>query len=221
MNKIIRITFLIAFIMGLAACSSTAKNGSNTTPQTAPPITQENSNPPAVQPSSKDYFPSTPGSTWSYQGSGNEFASFTRQILFSSANQIQMKESNGGTVSTSIYEFSEGALKRVYFQGESYQPVNLLAKGFKSNESMVILKEPLQTGKEWSTSSGQRRIVQTDAQVNTPAGVFNNCIKVDISEKNSSALTYEYYAKGVGLVKREFIDGTMIISSTLENYQIK
>lgn len=220
MKKTIRVMLSIILLLGIAACSPTARND-NPTPQPAPPPAQENIKPQAAQPSSKDYFPLSQGSTWSYQGAGNEFASFTREVIFSSANQAQIKESNGGTVSASIYEFSENALKRVYFQGESYQPVNLLTKGFKSNDSTVILKEPLQPGKEWTTGSGQRRIAQNDAQVQTPAGTFSNCIKIEISEKNSSALTYEYYAKGVGLVKREFVDGGAIISSTLEKYQVK
>lgn len=221
MKKATRMMFLIVLVFGLAACSPTVKDKDHATPQPAPSQPQETPKPQAAQPSSRDYFPSTPGSTWSYQGAGNEFASFTREVLYSSANQAQIKESNGGTVSASIYEFSEGALKRIYFQGDSYQPPNLLAKGFKSNESIVILKEPLRTGNEWTTGNGQRSIVQTDAQVQTPAGTFNNCIKVEISEKNSSALTYEYYGQGVGLAKREFVDGRTIISSTLEKYQIK
>lgn len=219
MKKIMRLMVLFVLVFSLTACSP-ARNNNNPTPQPAPPQTGQNPKPQAAQPSSRDYFPLSQGSNWTYQGFGNEFASFTREVLYSSASQAQMKESNGGTVSASIYELSEGALKRVYFQGENYQPVNLLARGFKSNESTVILKEPLQAGNEWSTGNGQRKIMQTDAQVQTPAGAFNNCIKVEISEKNSSALNYEYYAKDVGLVKREFIDGGATISSTLQKYQI-
>lgn len=221
MKKTIPIIFLIILVWGMAACTPTPKNQNQAAPQPAPPQAQENLQPQAAQPSISDYFPATPGSTWSYQGAGNEFASFTREVLYASARQAQIKEANGGTESASIYEFSEGALKRVYFQGESYQAVNLLAQGFKSNDSTVVLKEPLQTGHEWTTGNGQRRIVQTDAQLQTPASAFTNCIKVEISEKNSSALIYEYYAQGVGLVKREFIDGGATISSTLEKYQVK
>lgn len=76
---------------------------------------------------------------------------------------------------------------------------------------MIILKAPLVVGTKWNDQNGTREIVDMTT-VNTPAGNFDNCINVKISEKNST--TYEYFKDGVGMVKREFIsDGTKITSS--------
>ncbi len=167
-----------------------------------------------------DYFPATAGSSWVYLGEGNEFAAFTREVLFTSGGQSQFKESNGGTVSTSIYDISADAVKRVYFSGETYDPQNLLSKGFSSNENAIVLQAPVFISSSWTSGNDAKRIIDMNAQVMAPAGTFSNCIKIEIKSQGSSATVYEYYGKGVGLVKREFIDGSTSVTSTLRSYKI-
>lgn len=164
-----------------------------------------------------DYFPATVGSTWTFAGHGNEYAAFTREVLYARGDKVQLQENNGGTISASVYQISDQAITRVFFQGEEYDEQDRLDA--EPNESMVILKAPLQAGTTWETGAETRQIVRTDAEVETPAGKFTDCIEVEITGEYSQRR--EYFKEGVGLVKREFTsEGTQVISS-LESYAIK
>lgn len=178
--------------------------------QPVPPKAEE-------EPKAGDYFPLSKGSTWQYLGDGNEYASFNREVQYVEGNKSQIKEDNGGTVSTSIYQITASAVIRVYFTGEDYEPKNILNQ--PGNQNMVILKAPIQPGAKWTAGNSTREIVDINASVNTPAGKFDNCVKVKISENQS--ISYEYFKKGIGMVKREFLFGTDKISSTLAQYAIK
>lgn len=168
-----------------------------------------------------DYFPGTVGSNWKYKGAGNEYASFSREVVFAGDNRVQLKENNGGTMSDAVYEITDTQVSRVYFIGESYEKKNYLDQ--TGDKNMIILKLPLKQGESWENADDTREIVSVNDSVNTPAGTFDQCIKIKISPKptSSTAATYEYYKQGVGLVKRMFVTGSDTISSTLEEYKIK
>lgn len=173
---------------------------------------------PAVEPALKDYFPLTVGSAWYYQGEGNEYASFSRKVVFAEGSRAQIREDTGGTVAASVFETTEEAVTRIYFQGEAYEDKNLL--GVQPNDSTVLLKKPLAVGTSWlPPKGGKREIVDLNAAVTVPAGSFEKLVKVKISDENSTM--YEYYGRGVGLVKREFISGETRVTSSLESYVIK
>jgi hypothetical protein len=165
----------------------------------------------------KDYFPLTGGSTWKYLGEGMEYASFSREVLYVGGNRAQVSENNGGTVSASLFEFREGEIVRTFFRGEEYDGNNLLDE--EANDNLVLIKVPLEAGTKWETPNGTREIVETDAVVDTPAGKFEGCIKIEITTEHS--VMYEYYKEGVGLVKREFLSEGAAVTSTLEEYSIK
>ena len=170
---------------------------------------------PNLQP--KDYFPLYEGSSWEYQGEGNEYASFTRNVMYVKGNLAQVREDNGGTVGASVFKTSADAITRIFFRGESYDETNYLTS--KSNENMIVLKSPIAVGTKWTNPNNEREIVDTKASVTTPAGTFKECIKVKITENDST--TYEYFAKGVGMVMREFIYEELRITSSLKKYDIK
>lgn len=165
----------------------------------------------------KSYFPLTLGSSWQYLGEGNEYASFSRKVLFVKDNKAQVIEDNGGTVIASIFEATDTEITRIFFKGEQYSETNLLDK--EPNTNLVILKAPIKVGTKWNTKDESREIVAVDASVETTAGKFDNCVKISIPSKNDTM--YEYYKKGIGLVKREFISKGMTVTSTLEKYDIK
>jgi hypothetical protein len=165
----------------------------------------------------KDYFPLTGGSTWKYLGEGNEYASFVREVLYVDGDRAQVSEDNGGTVSASVFEFKEGEIVRTFFRGEEYDGDNLLDED--ANDDLVLIKAPLEAGIKWETSNGTREIVATDAVVDTPAGKFEGCKKVEITMEHS--VMYEYYKEGIGLVKREFLSEGMTVTSVLEEYNIE
>lgn len=224
MNRLLIAVLSIVLVTGMLAsgCSKAAEKAPEPkapqeTPQSggkdaakAPQKDRE----PAKKPG--DYFPLTVKSTWQYQGEGNEFASFTREVLFVRGNRGQIMENNGGTVLAVVFEVADSAVTRVFTQPETYDRVNLLDR--PSNESVIILKAPLTVGTKWKDPNGEREIVAVNAAVSTPAGKFENCVKVKIAGKESTV--YEYFREGVGMVKREFISGETRVTSTLEKYNI-
>lgn len=163
------------------------------------------------------FFPLSKGSTWQYLGEGNEFATFTRKVLFADGDRAQIAEDNGGTVSASVFKITDNEITRTFFRGEEYDGKNLLKE--KDNDNLVILKAPLKSGTKWKTGEGEREIVDIAAVVDTPAGKFEGCIKVSIKQEHSTM--YEYYKAGVGMVKREFESEGLKVTSTLEKYEIK
>lgn len=210
-----RYSSILLLIFGLAllgGCKTTTNNI-----ETPPPA---NNNPVITQADSPtDYYPVTVGSSWEYEGSGNEYATFTRKVLFTKGNLAQTSEDNGGTVATRIIDSNASAVKIVYFEGESYNPSNLLETNFTANANSVLLMAPIQVGTTWTEDTNTKTIMAIDAVVDTPAGQFDNCVKVKIANPNDTS--YEYYKKGVGMVKREFISGDTTVTSTLQNYKIK
>lgn len=190
-------------------------------PTPAPDSTKPNhqvENSIAIKNKPSDFFPLTKGSTWQYKGEGNEYASFTREVIFTKDNLAQVREDNGGTVSASVFKSTDNEIVRTFFQGEeAYGEINLLEQ--KSNDELIVLKAPLEVGTKWENSTGMREIVDVNASVETPAGRFEKCIVVKITSPDSTL--YEYFHEGVGMVKREFTSGETRITSILEKYNIE
>ena len=222
MNKgyrLLAFTLLICFSILLAGCAKSTqpplpevKQSETTIPEKTPEQIPAKEIVPVIKPG--DFFPVVVGSSWEYQGVGNEYASFNRKILFSNGNLAQVREDNGGTVSASVYKITPEEVTRIFFLAEAYTPTNYLNS--KSNENTVILKTPLQVGTKWTEPNGTREITDLNATVNTPAGDFTQCLKVKISNQDSTV--YEYFKKGVGMVKREFINGDAKITSSLKKH---
>jgi len=228
MKKIIQLSlfvFLLSFSLLLVGCNKSVQPplpeskptpSPTTTPAKTPVITPTPEPAKEAVPAVKlaDFFPVVAGSTWEYQGDGNEYASFSRKIVFTSGNLAQIREDNGGTVTASVYKISPNSVTRIYNLAEAYGQTNYLKS--PPNENLVILKTPLQVGTKWTEPNGTREIVDLKATVTTPAGSFTQCLKVKITDKNSTV--YEYFKSGVGMVKREFISGDTTISSSLKKH---
>ncbi|MDD3023960.1 MAG: hypothetical protein PHE26_08690 [Syntrophomonadaceae bacterium] len=199
---------ILLVLLSLTACSAFNKV-IDSDPQNNEPPEQKLS----------DYFPLTAGSSWEYEGIGNEYASFTREVVFTQGKLAQIKESNGGTVSTSIFDSADDSIIRVYFAGETYHPENLLPDKFSPGETIILLNTPLKVGTSWKEGEVKKEISQLDASTDTPAGKFEHCLLIKTSGKDYSV--FEYYSKGIGLVKREFNSGGAQIISQLEKYDIR
>jgi len=197
----------IIFGMLLTGCAGTTGPDSGQKPPLENPADQ----------SISEYFPHTVGSTWKYKGEGNEYASFIREVLYTDGDKAQMQDNNGGTISQSVYRITDNEIVRTFFQGEEYEEKNFIDE--ESNDNTVLLKKPLKTGEEWQEPNGIREIIDTNSTVETPAGKFEGCIKIEIDTQGS--VMFEYYKAGVGLVKREFISGDTTITSSLEEFTIK
>ncbi len=222
MKKIIVILLLIMTLCLLGGCQ-TANNQTNNPPANNAPGTNvpgnnQTTTPPEEMP--KDYYPLTVGSYWEYEGVGNEYAAFTRKVLFAKGNLAQTSEDNGGTVATRIIETTDSYVKVVYMQGEDYEPKNLLETGYTANANDILLQAPVKVGTTWAGTNTNKQIIAIDAAVDTPAGKFENCVKVKLPGQNDTI--YQYYKKGVGMVKQEFITtNNETITSALKKYEIK
>ncbi|MFZ5645330.1 MAG: hypothetical protein ACOY46_17295 [Bacillota bacterium] len=208
MKRNLLLAIIIAVLCMSAGCAA----------QKAKPQEQvQNKQPVAEKPAGQimsDYFPLSVGSLWVYQGEGNEYASFSREVLFNKGNRAQIREDNGGTVSAMIFEVTDNAVTRIYNQAEMYDRNNLL--DLKPNDNTVILKGPLDVGTKWNETGGQREIVDTNAAVDTPLGVFDKCVKVKITGQHSTV--FEYFKREVGMVKREFFSEGNEVSSVLKEF---
>lgn len=171
----------------------------------------------AEPPKPADFFPMTKGSFWEYEGEGNEFASFTREVLFTDSGRAQLRENNGGTVTASVIEATETAVIRVFSRAEAYGEENYMEK--QATENTVLLKAPVEVGTKWEVQDGIKEITDVNATVTTPAGKFEKCVAVTANYGESTIV--EYYKAGIGLVKREFTSGDIKVTSSLKRYEIK
>lgn len=116
-----------------------------------------------------------------------------------------------------VFEVTDSAVTRIFIKGEEYDETNFLDA--PPNENTIILKASLEVGTRWVDQKGaSREIVDIDATITTPAGKFVKCIKVKITDHNSTIL--EYYKEGVGMVKSEFVSGDTRVTSSLEKFNI-
>jgi hypothetical protein len=79
------VTLLSILVVGCITNLNKQNPGANM-PQTTP----ESPLPPIADKTTQklsDYFPLTTNSIWEYQGEGNEYASFTREVLYTKKNQ--------------------------------------------------------------------------------------------------------------------------------------
>lgn len=163
----------------------------------------------------EDYFPIVENEKYIYEGTGNEFAGYDVTIDYASADKIQQRVENGGTVLARVYVIKAGKLIMTLSKGEAYYRENMLEKTDGSDE--VMLMEPLTKGTAWSLKDGsERTITGTDTEVVTPLGNFT-CLEIVTEGRDGT--TVHYYAKDIGLVKTIFRTGGMEVTSTLKSVE--
>ncbi len=205
-NTIKYLTILLVLFIGLTACA-----------QVDNPESEESQKNLIL----KAYFPLHQGMEYSYAGEGNEFAPFTRKIMFVEDNYLQLTDNNGGTVVVKIYKYNDKEITEVFSEGEFYEDENLIPD-VRNNEDKaeIILKAPLEVGKSWSSNDGDREIVAVDQKVKVPAGTFHQVIKIKITYTDSNNTGYEYYAPNIGLIKSEYLGEGFKIISELESFSL-
>lgn len=166
-----------------------------------------------------DYLPLKVGNLWLYEGEGNEYASFSQEIVYEQDGRYQMMTESGGTVMANVIEVRNDSLVNTYREGEVYDNKNILNK--PSNLNIIIMKLPVEGGNSWESEENRYEILRTDAVVDVPAGKFDNCVEVGITFKDGSK-GVAFYKKGVGLIQSDFIiSETEIISSKLKSFSLK
>jgi len=164
------------------------------------------------------YFPKKAGMTWEYSLVSEK--SETRKIVITNLPQRELK---GKTVLPRKWDL--GGNHKYDFFAEDGDGVYLYAEQNGDNAEPVILEKkayylrnPLDRGTTWDlvTKCGQDdlklnlTIESTGDVVTTPAGTFQNCLKIKhvgeagAKEKDGAAISataYEWYAPKVGWVK--------------------
>lgn len=173
------------------------------------------------------YMPTWAGAKYEFVGDGLEFADFTRRITFASPELIQIEDSSGTNV-VSIMELTPLELRVVWSGEEFYEKRNLLGPWVKKEhtllpgreESLIPLKAPLEVGKQWSDSGFEREIYQVNRQVTVPLGTFSDVVVVKSTPIDGDGVVYEYYAKNLGLIKRQSHYNTLIVTSSLAQLEV-
>lgn len=167
----------------------------------------------------RSYFPTEPALTWSYEGTGNEYAAFTRSVMYRQEQQVQMAESNGGTRLGQVYSVTADAIIQTLSLEEFYADQSLLSE--KANRHQILLKTPLKAGTVWQDGQDKREIISIDETVQVPAGSFRNVVKIKITSLDPQQQQHqrlEYYAPHTGLIMREFMADNFHITSKLASF---
>ncbi|MFJ7637992.1 hypothetical protein ACQKL0_17010 [Peribacillus sp. NPDC097264] len=84
-----------------------------------------------------------------------------------------------------------------------------------------LLAYPVEVGKKWDVKPFTFNIESVDETVTTPAGTFNNVVKVRTTENGSDEYNLTYYAKGVGQILKESVDSSNKKTIRFELQEIK
>ena len=186
---------LLLLMMILSSCTSPS------------PGTDNNTNPVIA-----DYFPLKGNILMDYEGIGNEYAEETTYVDYLTDDTIQIRAMNPGTTMAKVYRIENGELRMVYSLGEYYYLSDFT--GLSNENTDVLLKEPLEVGTEWLSSDGQKRYISdTDKTIDTPAGSFETLV---VTTEGDESTTYYYFAKDIGIVKKEFVSGEFTVTTTLK-----
>ena len=131
MKKLLLILIALAAI--LTACY-------NITPQPEVPGNDE-------EVSIEEYYPIEENTKYSYEGEGNEYASYTVFVDYSSDDRIQTRTNNGGTEVVNVLEVKDDQLTLLYSRGETYFRQNFLNDEYEGGK--ILLKGPLKEGNSW------------------------------------------------------------------------
>lgn len=162
-----------------------------------------------------DYFPLLADIEYIYEGTGNEYAAFTRytDFLDTENNRIQTRTNNGGTETVRVIEIAEGKVSVASIISECYYRDNLLTAEPTEANPEVLLMEPLVAGTEWVLPDGRRRaITGVEVAVETPSGSYN---AIEVTSYGNDSTIKDYYASQLGLVKSIFSSGDMEVVSSL------
>jgi len=157
-----------------------------------------------------DYFATAPGTTWRYLGHGNEFATYSAEVTHRDGNLFQLVVYSGADVAH-VYEIEPEKVVRRLRSGEmEFDKQNFLTGPFL--ESYTVLEAPLEVGHSWEATAvypngasvEKRRIEGVGLTLDTPAGRFENVIRVRVSYESGND-SLEHYAPGIGLVRSEYL----------------
>lgn len=177
--------------------------GPGTAPTTPAPTTPAPSQgtPAACQPGhAADYFPYNAGTKVSYAGKGNEYASYTVDVIGKAGTKVEWRRNNGGTVMAEVFDVQPTQVTQIYREPEAYD--NTPRMNNPSNTNEIVLKDPIAVGTTWTTANGPLKIVDVNASV----PVLNNQVLgcVVVVEATGTTVNRWYYHRNYGLILTVF-----------------
>lgn len=226
MKKIVLVTLLLFQMAILMSCREKAEEKDNTPPQenmsetetpavTTDKIIDVSDEKEEGKKNVLDYFPYRENKQYFYEGEGNEYAAFWSYEDYQDkdSGRIQLRTDNGGTQTVQVLEGNTSSISVVVSKEENYYRDNIL-KINSVEEPEILLMGPLEKGTKWTLPDGRKRYIsETEKEISVPLGKFT-AIEVTTEEKGGE--TKEYYAKDIGLIKREYHSDGLVITSSLK-----
>lgn len=211
-KRLLIITFLILFLTGCGRGND--NNNANLTPTVPIPTdTVDNTSEDVL--TIFDYFPLEADTEYSYEGVGNEYASYIRTTDYLDLDKklIQTRTNNGGTETVRVIEIRDGKVTILYTLSGCFYRDNFLNKTINPEETEILLMEPLVKGTEWTLKDGRRRFISnTKVRISTPTGDYE---ALEVTSESSDSSIKDYYAPGAGLIKSIFLSEDLEVVSTL------
>ncbi len=204
MKKILSGILAVISIVSLSGCQKLSNKTESTTTENSTGSTTSQSTEVATQALKiEDYFPIKENVKYIYEGNGNEYASYSKIIDYTSQNKVQHRINNGGTEIIKVFELKDGKVTMLLSKPETYYRENFLNNAATDQE--VILMEPLKVGTSWTLSNNYtRKINKTSVEVTVPAGKYN---AIEVITEGPKDKTIDYYASGIGLIKSVYTTG--------------
>ncbi len=175
------------------------------------PESQGNSETEPAALSVADYFPANENTRLTYQGEGNEYASYAVYTDYAKDDRLQQRISSGGTDIARVVEVTKDHAAVILAQGEVYYRQNMLDMADSTPE--ILLKMPLEAGTGWIAGGGRiRTITGVGVQVETPAGIYD---AIEVTTEGPYGKTVDYYAENVGLIKTMYVSEGGSVTSIL------
>lgn len=160
-----------------------------------------------------DFFPIRDNTKHSYEGYGNEYASYVIWSDYTSSDRIQYRMDNGGVTIAEVIEIGSDSVQRIFYSADTWARESYLDEAVDANSSEVLLMNPIKEGTTWVLRDGAKRtITKLNYAVTTPLGTYET---IEVETQYQSDLTRQYYAKDVGLIKTEYIMGNESVTSVL------
>ena len=158
---------------------------------------------------SGDYLPIAVGNSWSFIDP--EHPSDSGSIIISGTTKL----SNGKTVFvTTVSDGEKGYLSR------TANSLILFHETLDDLQGELIYSPPIRVGTTWQGKEGEARVVAQET-VNTPAGIFFDCFRIDINVVDDDDYYSMWLAKNVGPVKmavNNLSDGEIKATAVLEGF---
>ncbi|SOC23893.1 hypothetical protein SAMN05880501_11634 [Ureibacillus xyleni] len=162
------------------------------------------------------------GTTSTFLGEGNEYASYTEKTKWLSDNYVATVIDNGGATTMKVYRVLEDRIDLVYDELVEEMPNDVVYPEVQSLDKLEAVEPYLASPIEVGTTFGNWKIVETGASIDTHFETFENAIVIE--EQGEDFTNRKYVVEGFGVVKSESVMVTdtneeYIVTSTLERIE--